>query len=140
MIWEKAAMHRRVFLALLPILAAFPAAAAGPPPGAAGGAQQASFVRLPVINANLVRSNRTRGVISLECGVDAPDPKVRARVQMLVPRLRADLSRRLTLYTDNLRPGFPPNLDILVPQLQKQVDQTLGQPGARFLVLNVLIN
>ncbi|MFM8377145.1 MAG: Tat pathway signal protein [Phenylobacterium sp.] len=133
-------MIRRVFLGLLPLLAAFPASAAGPPPTAAGAAQQASFVRLPVINANLIRSNRSRGVISLESGVDAPDPKVRARVQLLIPRLKADLTRRLALYTDNLRPGFPPNLDVLVPQLQKQVDQTVGQPGARLLVLNVLIN
>jgi hypothetical protein len=35
---------------------------------------------------------------------------------------------------------MPPNLDLLVPQLQKQVNQTVGQPGARLLVLNVLIN
>lgn len=139
MIGDKAAMLRRVFLAMISALAAFPAVAAGPAPGG-GGNQQASFVRLPVINANVIRSNRTRGVLSIESGVDVPDPKLRARVQLVIPRLRADLSRRLALYTDNLKPGVPPNLDLLAPLLQKQVDQTVGQPGARLLVLNVLIN
>jgi hypothetical protein len=132
-------MLRRVLLASLAALAASPATAAAPPAGG-GGNQKASFVRLPVFNANVVRSNRTRGVLSVESGVDVPDAKLRARVQMLIPRLRADLSRRLALYTDNLAPGMSPNLDLLVPQLQKQVDQTVGQPGARLLVLNVLIN
>ena len=72
MIGDKAAMLRRVFLAMISALAAFPAVAAGPAPGG-GGNQQASFVRLPVINANVIRSNRTRGVLSIESGVDVPD-------------------------------------------------------------------
>ena len=140
MIGDKAGMRRRVLLASLLALAASPAAAAAPPAGGGGGNQQASFVRLPVFNANVVRSNRTRGVLSVESGLDVPDPKLRSRVQLLIPRLRADLSRRLAVYTDRLAPGAPPNLDLLVPQLQKQVDQTVGQPGARLLVLNLLIN
>lgn len=139
MIGDKAGMNRRVLLASFAALAATPATAAAPPAGG-GGNQQASFVRLPVFNANVLRSNRTRGVLSMESGVDVPDAKLRARVQLLIPRLRADLSRRLAAYTDRLAPGAPPNLDVLVPQLQKQVDQTVGQPGARLLILNVLIN
>ena len=133
-------MHRRVLLGLMAALAASPAAAAAPPAGGGGGNPQASFVRLPVFNANIIRSNRSRGVISVESGVDVPDPKLRARVSLLIPRLRADLARRLALYTANLGPGAPPDLELLVPQLQKQVDQTVGQRGAKLLVLNVLIN
>lgn len=135
-------MLRRALLGLPPaLLLAGQALAAEPPPATGGGGnQQASFVRLPVFTANFIRSNRTRGVISVESGVDVPDPKLRARIQLLVPRLRADLANRLALYTNNLGPGAPPNLDLLVPQLQKQVDTTAGKPGARFLVLNVLIN
>lgn len=140
MIWEEIAMLRRAFLGLIATLVALPAGAAAPPPASGGGNQQASFVRLPVFNANVVRSNRSRGVISVESGVDVPDAKLRARVQLLLPRLRADLSRRLALYTGRLRAGAPPDLDLLAPLLQKQVDQTLGQPGARLLLLNVLIN
>ena len=97
-------------------------------------------MRLPVINANVLRSNRTRGVMSIESGLDVPDPKLRARVELLVPRLRSDLSRRLAAYTANLPPGAAPNLDLLTPLLQKQVDVTTGQPGARLLIMNVLIN
>jgi hypothetical protein len=135
-------MLRRALLGLPSLLIlAGPALAAAPPaPKGGGGNQQASFVRLPVFTANIVRSNRTRGVMSVESGVDVPDPKLRTRISLLTPRLRSDLSRRLALYTSNLAPGAPPDLDLLVPLLQKQVDTTAGQAGARLLVLNVLIN
>ena len=135
-------MLRRALLGLpsLLLLASPALAAPPPPPKGGGGNQQVSFVRLPVLTANIIRSNRTRGVISVESGVDVPDPKLRARIQLLTPRLRSDLSRRLALYTSNLSPGAAPNLDLLVPLLQKQVDVTAGQAGARLLVLNVLIN
>ena len=137
-------MLRRALLGLPPVfLLAGSVLAAEPPPAkgeGGGGNQQASFIRLPVFTANIFRSNRTRGVISVESGVDVPDPKLRARIQLLIPRLRSDLARRLALYTNNLAPGAPPNLDLLVPLLQKQVDATAGQAGARLLVMNVLIN
>ena len=59
---------------------------------------------------------------------------------MFVPRLRSDLNLRLALFMGRVPPGIPPNLDLLLPILQRQVDTTIGQPGARFLVLYVLIN
>lgn len=135
-------MLRRALLGLPSLLLlAGPALPAPPaPPQGGGGNQQASFVRLPVFTANIIRSNRTRGVMSVESGVDVPDAKLRARILLLTPRLRSDLSRRLALYTANLAPGAPPDLDLLVPLLQKQVDVTAGQAGARLLVLGVLIN
>jgi len=130
-------MLRRAFLALPPaLLLAGPALAAAPPP-AKGGEQQPRFISLPVFSANIIRSNRTRGVISLESGLDVPDPKLRARIPLL---FRSDLGRRLSYYTSNLAPGARPDLDILSPLLQKQVDVTVGQAGARFVILNVLIN
>ena len=133
-------MLRRAFLALPPaLLLAGPALAAAPPP-AKGGEQQPRFISLPVFSANIIRSNRTRGVISLESGLDVPDPKLRARIPLLFPRLRSDLGRRLSYYTSNLAPGARPDLDILSSLLQKQVDVTVGQAGARFVILNVLIN
>ncbi|MFM8755188.1 MAG: hypothetical protein ACKODL_10975 [Phenylobacterium sp.] len=132
-------MRRRAFLAALPLLFVTRAWAAPPPPSG-GGAGRPSFMRLPVINANVLRANRTRGVMSLESGLDVPDAKLRARVELLVPRLRSDLSQRLAAYTANLPAGAAPNLDLLTPLLQKQVDVTAGQPGARLLIMNVLIN
>lgn len=132
-------MLRRTLLGLLALVSASPARAAGPAP-AAGGKSEVSLVRLPVLNANIIRSNRTRGVISVESALDVPDPKLRARVQLMIPRLRSDLTRRLGLFTSNLGAGAPPDLDLLAPQLQKQVDATVGQPGARLLMQNVLIN
>ena len=133
-------MRRRAVLAALPLLPVSKAWAAAPTPPAGGGARLPSFMRLPVINANVVRSNRTRGVMSIESGLEVPDPKLRARVELLVPRLRSDLSQRLAAYTANLPAGAAPNLDLLTPLLQKQVDVTAGQPGARLLIMNVLIN
>lgn len=132
-------MHRRAILGGLAALAALPAAAKEEP-AAAGAGQKASFIRLPVVTANVIRSNRSRGVISVESGLDIPDPKLRARAPLFFPRLKADLARRLSLYTDRMKAGAAPDLEILAPMLQSQVDATLGQPGARLLILNVLIN
>ncbi|MFZ4068236.1 MAG: hypothetical protein ACOYKF_11895, partial [Phenylobacterium sp.] len=99
-----------------------------------------TFIRLPPIQANILRRNRTRGVISLENGVDVKDPKLQARIGQIQPRLRSDMARQLSLYTSNLAPGQAPDLDVLAPLLQKQVDLNVGGPGARLVLLNVLIN
>jgi hypothetical protein len=134
-------MLRRSLLGLSPLVLAWPALAAAPPAeGGKGGDSEVRFVRLPALTANILRSNRTQGVIALESGLYVADPKLRARIPMFVPRLRSDLNLRLALFMGRVPPGIPPNLDLLLPLLQRQVDKTIGQPGARFLVLNVLIN
>ncbi|MFM8819535.1 MAG: Tat pathway signal protein [Phenylobacterium sp.] len=132
-------MHRRVLLALFLLLGATQAPAAEAP--AEGKIKVLPrFMTLGVLNANFIRSNTSRGVISVECGLDVPDPKLRDRVQLLAPRLRANLTRSLLLYASDLPPGRAPNLEVLTPLLQRQVDRTAGQAGARLLITNVLIN
>ena len=132
-------MNRRQLLSLLSLVAASPALAAGG--GSAIGAKpKPTFIRLPLVQANILRRNRTRGVISLENGVDVKDPKLQARISQIQPRLRSDMARQLALYTSNLAPGQAPDLDVLAPLLQKQVDLNVGGPGARLVLLNVLIN
>ena len=132
-------MNRRHLLGLLALIAAPPALAAEGEAGK-GGKAEPTFVRLPVVQANILRRNRTRGVISVESGVDVKDPKLRARVTQMQSPLRAAMARQLSLYTSNLAPGQAPNLDVLAPLLQKQVDLTVGGPGARLILQNVLIN
>jgi hypothetical protein len=132
-------MNRRRLLIVLPLFAAAPARAAGGGSGI-GGKPPPTFIRLPLVQANILRQNRTRGVISLENGVDVKDPKIRARIGQIQPRLRSDMARQLSLYTSNLAPGEAPDLDVLAPLLQKQVDLNVGGPGARLVLLNVLIN
>ena len=122
-------MNRRQLLSLLPLVAASPALAAG------GGSEIGAKPK-----PNILRRNRTRGVISLENGVDVKDPKLQARISQIQPRLRSDMARQLALYTSNLAPGQAPDLDVLAPLLQKQVDLNVGGPGARLVLLNVLIN
>ena len=131
-------MNRRTLLAVLALVIGVPAQAAEKEGG--GAKDQVTFVRLPVIQANILRSNRTRGVLTLENGVDVKDPKLRARVTQMQPRLRSAMARQVMLYAGNLSPGQPPNLEVLIPLLQKQVDLTLGGPGARLVVTEVLIN
>lgn len=132
-------MNRRRLLSLLPLFVASPALAAGGGSGVSG-KPQPTFIRLPLLQANILRRNRTRGVISLENGVDVKDPKLQARIGQIKARLRSDMARQLSLYTSNLAPGQAPDLDVLAPLLQKQVDLNVGGPGARLVLLNVLIN
>jgi len=67
-------MLRRSFLGLSPLVLAWPALAAAPPAeGGKGGDSEVRFVRLPALTANILRSNRTQGVIVLESGLYVAD-------------------------------------------------------------------
>jgi hypothetical protein len=80
-------MDRR--LALAAALALLPAVAA-----ASGGGEKKkggglSFVAIRAVAATIMRRDGSRGVITVECGVDVHDEKLRALAEMSQPRLRA---------------------------------------------------
>lgn len=125
-----------------------PAAAvlATAPAGAAGGkAKQKSetartYLVIPTLTASIQRPNGVRGVITVEAGLDVPDPHLRGRAELSVPRLRAAYVAFLQSYVSGLNRGAPVNADYLVAQFQRRTDDLLGAPGARFLVGSILMN
>jgi hypothetical protein len=115
------------------------AVAAGAEPMHEKGAT-ATYAPFPPINAMVVHADGTRGVLSVQGGLDAKDPKLRARATASLPRLRDAWSRTLSVYALALRPGAPPDADQIADRLQRATDQTLQRPGARVLIGTVMVN
>jgi hypothetical protein len=118
--------------------------AAAPLPGL--GAEQRkkggglSFIELATLAATVTRANGTRGVVTVEVGIDVPDAALHARAAQSIPLLQAAYAEVLSVYAAGLAPGAPPNADYLSLSLQRQTDKTLGRPGARLLLGTILVN
>ncbi|HXQ45467.1 MAG TPA: hypothetical protein VN806_02560, partial [Caulobacteraceae bacterium] len=72
--------------------------------------------------------------------VDVPDAGLRAKVNLVLPRLRAAYVQVLQSYVYSLNPGAPPDPDYLSMTLQRETDRVLGQPGAKLLLGAMLVN
>lgn len=121
-------MERRALIGLKPVKTSD---AAGPP--------QASYMRMPTVTANVMRPGGQRGVMTVETGIDAPDAALRARAAQSVPRLRAAYVAVVQRSAATLRPGFPPDVERLVAELQAATNATLGRAGARLLIGTVMV-
>lgn len=132
-------MFRRLWL-ILPILLA--AASASPVAATEAHHQNpgGTFLRMPTLTANTTRANGRLGVMTADVTVDVPDEALRARAQLLAPRLRAEFVTLLQRSASGLRPGEPPSPDLLARQFQGTADRMLGRPGARVLLGTVLVN
>jgi hypothetical protein len=131
-------MNRRLILAAL--FAAVPvlAAAEGADQRKKGGG--ASFIQLDTLTATIMRPDGRRGVMTVEVGVDVPDAGLHARAAQSTPLLRAAYSEVIRTYASGLAPSALPNADYLSLRLQQVTDQTLGRPGARLLIGDILVN
>ena len=127
--------RRHVLLALCLASLAPPAFAADKKKG--GGE---TYLQFPTLAAAIVRPDGRRGVLTVEAGVDARDPGLRERVELLQPRLRDAYASSLMIYGANLRPGEPPDVERLEARLQADTDRVVGRPGVRLLLGSILVN
>lgn len=132
-------MDRRNLLSLA-ALAALPGAAR-----AAGGGDKkksggGSYVPIQTLLGTTIRARGSRGVLSVDCGLDVPDEALRARAEQSVPRLRAAYLQTIQSYAAGLASGALPNADYIGQSLQRQTDAVLGRPGARLLLGAIVVN
>ena len=139
-----APMRRRLVLALAAVAAALPVSLPGAAQAGEGGDKRKtggdSYIQIETLTAYTVKPGGRRGVMTVDCGIDVPDPALRARAELLLPRLRAAYVQAVQIYAGGLPTGFPPNPDFLARALQRSTDQILGKPGARLLMGAVLVN
>jgi len=107
--------------------------------GGGGGGTQDSYMRLPTITANVMRSGGRRGVMTVETGLDTPNAALRTRAAQSAPRLRAAYAAVVQQAATALLPGAPPDVERLIVQLQAATDRTLGRAGARLLIGTVMV-
>jgi len=99
-----------------------------------------SYIQLEALTAALSLSNGRRQVLSVECGLDVPDPVLHTRAVQSTLILRDAYLRWLTVYAQSLTPMAVPNPDAIETELQRETNSILGRPGARLLVGTVMVN
>ncbi len=143
MMAQEWAMIRRAFLFGLcaPLLTC---ALAGPAAASEKKAEKKEpaerFLRIGGVSATVPKRGGRRGVLSVECGLDIADEKLRERAGASLPRLRAAYVQTIQIYAAGMTPGDPPDPDLLAKSLQRQTDLVLGKPGARLLLGSLLIS
>ena len=125
-------------LALAALAAAAPAHASGGGERKKGGGL--SFTQFKPLMATVVRPDGRRGVLSVEAGIDTPDARLKARADVLEPRLRDAYVQVLNAYAAAIPPGAPPDIDLLAQRLQLATDRVVGAPGSRLLIGTVIVN
>ncbi len=103
-------------------------------------AAPATYFALQPLTAVAIRRDGRRGVLTLEAGIEAKDPKLMERAQQSMPRLRAAFAQVLMTYAAGMRRGTPPDIEYLGREMQKAADKVLGQPGSRVLLGSALMN
>lgn len=137
--------RRTLILGLCAALGAGPAAAAGSGSGQAPATRQErltsaeSFIPLPTLSAGVLQRSSTLGTIVVDMGIDVPDAELRRRAQLNGPRLRDALRTALAVYASTYyRDRTAPDPAQLTRLMQQSIDQALGAPGARVLLVNII--
>jgi hypothetical protein len=100
----------------------------------------ANYIQINPITGTTNKAGGRRGVLSVDCGIEVEDGKLREYAQLSLPRLRAAYEQVVQIYAAGLPPGAEPNADYLARALQRQTDLILKRPGARFLIGAVLVS
>lgn len=134
-------MDRRHVLALAALAAATPAVAVA----AGGGGEKkksggGSYLPMPPLLGTTTGARGRRGVLSVDCGLDVPDEKLRTLAEQSIPRLRAAYFQTIQTYAAGLAPAALPNADYIAGVLQRQTDTILGRPGARLLLGAIIVS
>jgi hypothetical protein len=133
-------MDRRLFLALTGLAGLAPAAAGASEGGEKKKSGGGSYVQMQTLLGTTLKSSGARGVLSVDCGLDVPDPALRTRAEQSIPRLRAAFVQVVQAYAAGLASGALPSADYIGQQLQRQADAVLGKPGARVLLGAIVVN
>jgi hypothetical protein len=129
-------MERRSFLAFAAALAILPGAASAEEKKTGSG----SYIQINTISGTTTRAGGRRGILTVECGLDIPDDKLRQQANLSLPRLRAAFVQTVQVYAAGLPAGAAPSVEFIGRELQRQTNTVLGRPGARLLLGAVVVN
>lgn len=98
-----------------------------------------TYVPLPTLSSSVLQRMSARGTLVVDMGLDIPDPELRRRAQLNAPRLRDALRTALATYaTTYYRDRTSPDPAQLTRLMQQATDRSLGAPGARVLLVNII--
>lgn len=131
-------MDRR--LALAAALALLPAVASANGGGEKKKGGGATFLQIKAIVATIIHRDGSRGVITVECGVDVADERLRALADQSQPRLRAAYAAFVQAYAGGLPAAGVPDADYISREMQQITDSVLRKKGAKLLLGTILVN
>lgn len=100
-----------------------------------------SYVPLDPIIAAVQADMRLRGVIHIELGLNAQDPRLRRQIEARMPHLRNAYNSTIAVYTGvHYSFGELPDADMISRMLQRATNETLGREDAQVLLGMVMIN
>jgi hypothetical protein len=114
--------------------------AALPGPALAEKKEEGTYVAIDTVTAAVMAGPGRHQVMTVQAGVDAPDPALHAYAEKVTPRLRDAYTQVLQLYASGLAPGAPPDPDYVARRLQEATDRVLGRRGGTFLIGGIMIN
>ncbi len=132
-------MRRRLLLAAL-AATALTAPALGHAQEGGGPKQKPSYLSLKPVTVTMVRPDGRRGVLTVDVGIDIPDPRLRDDADLYMPLLNSAYVSALQPYALGLAPGQLPNADYIAMVLQRATDQVLKRRGAKLLLGSILTN
>jgi hypothetical protein len=92
------------------------------------------------LRAPIARGFTVHGVLAVDAGLDVPDPKMRKRVDAVMPRLMATMRETVSSYAAlSYTLGHKPDADMLRLRLQKAVDSVLGAGQAKVALASVMV-
>jgi hypothetical protein len=142
-------MRRRDLIALIVLAASRPSVGLteekkGEKKASGGDAKKKSggenYIPINPITGTTNKSGGRRGVLSVDCGLQIEDPKLREFADKSMPRLRAAYVQTIQVYAAGMPSGSEPNIDFIVQALQRQTDLLLKRPGAKLLIGAVVAN
>ncbi|MGZ3377983.1 MAG: hypothetical protein ACXU8S_15420 [Phenylobacterium sp.] len=98
------------------------------------------YLPVDAITGTTHKAGGRRGVLSVDCGLQIEDPKLRDYADKSMPRLRAAYVQTIQVYASGMPSGSEPNVDFIVQALQRQTDLILKRPGAKLLIGAVVAN
>ena len=98
-----------------------------------------SYLPMPTLQVSIIRRDAISAMMVVEMGVDVQDPALRQHANLNQPRLHDALRTALSTYANiYYRDRTVPDPTTITRLLQQAVDRTLGQPGARVLLSNII--
>ncbi len=133
-------LRRILFVSALCLLAASPVYASGGGRTAKRVTSSPDYIQLETLSAPVAAGYGFQGILLVDCGLDIPDAKLRARVGAMIPRVRDALRTAVADYTYvNYRNGTLPNAEVLAGKMQASTDKVLGRSGAQLLLASMMI-
>jgi hypothetical protein len=98
------------------------------------------YIQIETLTGTTRKASGRRGVLTVDCGLQIEDEKLRDYAEKSLPRLRAAYVQVIQVYAAGLPSGAEPNADFIVRALQRQTDMILKRRGARLLIGAIVAN